>query len=384
MARDRAAGQTELAALFDQPAVGVKRVALGGRLLAVNRKLCELLGYDSAELLQLRVAEITHPEDRERELQLIDQLTGQDACSYSIEKRQIGRTGAEIWTRVTATLALDGASGAPVWIALVEDIDAHRRAGQELRLERQATERRLNELQTELLHASRINEMGQLASALAHELNQPLTAANSYIGAVRRMVQSGSASVARLLEIMDKASAQIGRAGQTIHRLRTLIEKGETERATHDLNAVVQEASALALIGAQHASVHLSMALATLIPPVLIDRIQVQQVILNLVRNAVEAMSGVERRHLTLATRQVDDAYAEVSVSDTGPGLPPEIAARLFRPFVSTKPTGLGIGLSICRSIVDAHGGNLRADRNSDGGTVFAFTLPLAAMSDGS
>jgi len=245
--------------------------------------------------------------------------------------------------------------------------------------ERQTTRQRLQELQSELLRASRLSVMGQMASALAHELNQPLTAVINYVQACRRMLAAADAPPPeRVQEVMDKAVAQASRAGQIIHRMRQFTRKGETERQLESINKVVEEASALALVGARENGILVRMELGSDLPPVFVDRIQVQQVVINLVRNSMEALAACERRELTIRTARADGASVEVAVSDTGPGLSEEVASRLFQPFVTTKPKGMGLGLSISRSIIEAHGGRLEAVPNPAGGVTFVFALPVS------
>jgi len=243
--------------------------------------------------------------------------------------------------------------------------------------DRQETERRIEDLQTELLHASRLSVMGQMASTMAHELNQPLTAVTNYIEAGRHLISSGAASPERIADLMEKAVAQAQRAGEVIRQLRQFVSKGETERRVQNLNQLVEEALALGLVGARQLGVRVSLELDHELPPVMVDPVQIQQVVLNLVRNAVEAMETVDRRELTIATRMVGDTI-ETSVADTGPGIAPELADRLFQPFVTTKKTGMGLGLSICREIVEAHHGRLAAEARPGGGTVFSLMLPKA------
>jgi two-component system, LuxR family, sensor kinase FixL len=246
--------------------------------------------------------------------------------------------------------------------------------------ERQEAERRIQDLQAELLHASRLSVMGQMASTMAHELNQPLTAVTNYLEAGRQLLAVGTGSTERINEMMEKAIAQAQRAGDVIRRLREFVGRGETERRTQNLNQLVEEALALALVGARQRGVRASLELDHWLPPVLVDHVQIQQVVLNLVRNAVEAMEQVERRELTIGTRAIPEkGMAEVIVADTGPGIPPELADRLFQPFVTTKPTGMGLGLSICREIVEAHHGRLTTAPALSGGTVFRLTLPIAS-----
>lgn len=247
--------------------------------------------------------------------------------------------------------------------------------------ERQTREKRLQELQDELIHVARVSEMGQMASALAHELNQPLAAISNYLQAGARLIDS-PANVPRVRDILRKTSEQANRAGDIIRRLRQFIEKGESERAAESLAKTVEEAAALAFVGAKEASVKTIYQLAHDLPPVWIDKIQIQQVIVNLVRNSIEAMSTTERRELRVRTA-AEDGEAVVVVSDTGPGLPKEIAAQLFQPFMTTKQKGMGLGLSISKSIIEAHGGRLWATPNPDGGVTFTFTVPFARAENG-
>lgn len=244
--------------------------------------------------------------------------------------------------------------------------------------ERQETEQRLHELQDELLQISRVSSMGAMASAFAHELSQPLGAAMNYLNAVRRLLaDEAGASSPRALEGTQRATAEVARAGQIIQRLRQFIQKGRTERSWERLGKVVEEAGALALVGVGDRSVRVRFEIEADLPPVFIDRVQIQQVLTNLVRNAIEAMDRSPRRALTILASAVPDHAVEVAVIDTGPGIAAEMADSLFKPFVTTKSTGMGVGLSICRSIVQAHGGELRAEPNPDGGAIFRFTLPL-------
>jgi two-component system, LuxR family, sensor kinase FixL len=244
--------------------------------------------------------------------------------------------------------------------------------------ERQSTQQRLQELQSELSHVSRLSEMGQMASALAHEVNQPLTAATNYVEVAQLLLTSG-ATPERAMAAIDNVAVQITRASQIIQRLREFVKKGEPEQRAEDVAKVVQEASALALIGARERGVKVQLRSAPNLPPVLIDKIQIQQVIVNLMRNAIEAMETSERRELTVVSEMDGQSRVEISVVDTGPGIAPEIADRLFQPFVTTKAQGMGVGLSICRSIIEGHGGTLAVEANFEGGTIFRFSLPATA-----
>jgi len=249
--------------------------------------------------------------------------------------------------------------------------------------ERQQTEARLQELQAELVHVSRLTAMGEMASALAHELNQPLSAIANYMKGSRRLLEGTTdARAEQVRDAMDKAADQALRAGQIIRRLRDFVARGESERRVEDVKKLVEEASALALVGAKDKGVRVRFEFAPRVDFVLADKVQVQQVLLNLMRNAVEAMEGCERREMVVATAAAADDMVEISVSDTGSGIAPEIGANLFQAFVTTKAQGMGVGLSISRTIIEAHGGSIAPRPNLGGGTVFCFTLPAVAKEE--
>jgi two-component system, LuxR family, sensor kinase FixL len=250
--------------------------------------------------------------------------------------------------------------------------------------ERQQTEARLQELQSELVHISRLTAMGEMASALAHELNQPLSAIANYMKGSRRLLENRSDDGAPLLrDAMDKAGEQALRAGQIIRRLRDFVARGESERRVEDVKKLVEEASALALVGAKDRDVRVRFEFAPQLDYVLADKVQIQQVLLNLMRNAIEAMEEAPRRELLIATApakdNAKDNMVEILVGDTGSGIAPEISAQLFQPFVTTKRQGMGVGLSISRTIIEAHGGSIAARANPGGGTIFSFTLPAVS-----
>ncbi len=249
--------------------------------------------------------------------------------------------------------------------------------------ERQQTEARLQELQSELVHISRLTAMGEMASALAHELNQPLSAIANYMKGSRRLLENRADESASLIrDAMDKAADQALRAGDIIRRLRDFVAHGESERRVEDVKKLVEEASALALVGAKDRGVRVRFAFAPRLDFVLADKVQIQQVLLNLMRNAIEAMEDTPARELVVATAPAEDDMVEISVADTGSGIAPEINAQLFQPFVTTKRQGMGIGLSISRTIIEAHGGSIAARPNAGGGTVFTFTLPAVTKEE--
>jgi two-component system sensor kinase FixL len=248
--------------------------------------------------------------------------------------------------------------------------------------ERQATERRLQELQGELIHVSRLTAMGEMASALAHELNQPLSAIASYVKGSARLLDAETVERERLRDALTKAGDQALRAGDIIKRLREFVAKGETDREMENLGKVVEEASLLALVGAKEHGVKVGFDFDPKTPPVMIDKVQIQQVVLNLIRNAIDAMEVSSKRTLRVSVRPEGASLAVVAVADTGPGVSPEFASQLFQPFMTTKATGMGVGLSISRSIIEAHGGRIWVEDNPGGGALFRFTVPTAGKED--
>jgi len=250
--------------------------------------------------------------------------------------------------------------------------------------ERQQTEARLQELQSELVHMSRLTAMGEMASALAHELNQPLAAIANYMKGSRRLLENRQdQGLDTLRDAMDKAADQALRAGEIIRRLRDFVSRGESERRVEDVKKLIEEASALALVGAKDKGVRVRFAFAPQLNYVLADKVQVQQVLLNLIRNAIDAMENVPTRELVVATSAAPNNMVEISVADTGSGIAPEIADQLFQPFVTTKSHGMGVGLSISRTIIESHGGSITHRPNPAGGTIFTFTLPAVNKEDG-
>jgi two-component system sensor kinase FixL len=242
--------------------------------------------------------------------------------------------------------------------------------------DRQQSQQRLHDLQAELIHMARFTALGEMASMLAHELNQPLTAVANYMNGGRRLLESeNSNNAAMAREAMQRAADQALRAGQIIRRLREFVSRGESERRIENVVRLIEEASALALVGAKEIGVRASFDFDARAHFVLADKIQVQQVLHNLMRNAVEAMQETSRRELSVTTLQLDADTLQVSIADTGPGIAPEIAEHLFQRFVTTKRQGMGVGLSISRTIVESHGGRLWAEPNPGGGAIFRLTL---------
>ncbi|WP_244426445.1 PAS domain-containing sensor histidine kinase [Rhizobium sp. PDO1-076] len=243
--------------------------------------------------------------------------------------------------------------------------------------EREETAARLHETQGELARLARMNEMGEMASTLAHELNQPLSAIANYVhGCVRLLQDADDPKTVMVRDALEVAAEQSLRAGQIIKHLREFVTKGETDKTPENIRQVIEESGALALAGSKEKGVRTVFDFAPGAEMAMIDRIQIQQILINLMRNAIEAMKDSPYRELTVRTRLEGEGEIAVEVQDTGPGISDEIAQDLFKPFVTTKSGGMGIGLSISKRIVEAHGGEMTVSKNASGGASFRFTLP--------
>ena len=338
-----------------------------GRIRSFSAAAEQMFGYSEEELLGENVSALMPSPDRERH-------DGYLARYARTGERRIIGVG-----RVTTARRRDG-STFPIDLHIGETKLGEERVFtgfiQDL-TERQQAELRLHNLQSELAHVSRVTAMGTLATSLAHELNQPLTAIANYVETARDLLDNGpdANAVETVREALAECATQSLRAGQIVRRLREFISRGESEKRVESLSRLISEASALALVGAGERGIEVDVKLGRGVDEVLVDRIQVQQVLLNLIRNAVQAMNGCPTRRLEISSRRADEAMIEVIIADSGPGLPAEVGEHLFQPFVSTKSEGLGLGLSICHTIVTGHGGRIWTEPSLLGGTAFHFTL---------
>jgi two-component system sensor kinase FixL len=243
--------------------------------------------------------------------------------------------------------------------------------------ERHRAEAEIRRMQAELIHVSRLSAMGTMASTLAHELNQPLAAISNFLSGTKRIAERPDVPREVLIEALDGAEAASRRAGEILRRLRDLVSRGKVSVQAEHLPQLIEEACVLAFVDGEALGIRHRLALDPKASWVKVDRIQIQQVLINLVRNAVEAMVGSSRREVTIMTR-LAGAMVEVEVADTGPGIAPGHMESLFSEFMTTKSEGMGLGLPISRTIVEAHGGEIRAEHRPKGGAAFVFTLPRA------
>jgi two-component system sensor kinase FixL len=345
-----------------------------GIIVSFSAAAERLFGYQESEVLGTNVSRLMPSPDRERHDGYLRRYreTG--------EKRIIGIGRVVFGERKDGStfpmhLSIGEAGGGTrrLFTGFVRDLT-----------EQQRTEERLNALQSELIHVSRVSAMGTMASTLAHELNQPITAVTNYVEAVRDLLaKPDPEDLPMIRDALDDTAREALRAGDIVRRLRTFVARGDVEKSVEKLPALINEAAVLGLLGAKEKGIEPHFDLDPYASPVLVDKVQVQQVLINLVRNAVDAMSASPERHLTVASRPDAPGFVRVTVADTGPGVPPAIVSRLFTAFVSSKSEGMGLGLSICRTIVEAHGGRIWMEPGPDGGTAFHFTLVRAGTEEG-
>ena len=338
-----------------------------GIILSFSAAAEKMFAYREDEVVGRNVKMLMPSPDRERHDQYLTNY-------LTTGKRKIIGIG-----RVTTGLPRDG-STFPMELSVGEAWLGERRIFtgfiRDL-TERQQTLLRLQDLQSELAHVGRVSEMGTLASSLAHELNQPLTAVATYCESARDLLDNkpDAEALAMVREALDEAAEQAVRAGQIVRRLRDFMSNGEMERQVESLQRLINEANALALVGSREHGIDVQQSLDPNADLVFVDRIQVQQVLVNLIRNAIDAMMQAKVRSLTVSTARQDDGLVRVTIADTGSGISDAVAPQLFQPFVTSKEYGMGIGLSICRTIDEAHGGRIRFEPGEAGGTAIHITL---------
>ncbi len=363
----------ELQALLDACIDAVIIIDDRGIIQTFNRTACRMFGYSAGEAVGRDVGMLMPSPDREQHDHYVSRYlqTGQSRVIGSgREVTALRRDGSEF----PAFLAIGQIDGyqPPRFVGFLHDLSSRR----EQEAQRRAAEEAMLEARERLTHVARLSTMGEMTTGLAHEINQPLTAITLYAQAAERIASQANPDLEEVVGALRQISAQALRAGEIIKRLRGLVRNRQTHEELLDLNSVVRELAVLAESDARLNDVRLVMDLAPSLPPVLGDAIQLQQVMLNLVRNAIEAVQapGCERL-VTLRTSRQGNGV-EMSVSDLGPGLDEAIRGRLFEAFATTKPAGTGLGLAISRSIVDAHGGQLAWRANPPQGSCFYFLLP--------
>jgi len=331
----------------------------------VNQGARANLGYSINELKSMTPVDIK-PEFTVEQFEVLLRPLRNGAAKHTVFETVHERKDGSVY-EVEVHLQLMGDGATPVFAAIILDVS-----------DRNQAKRNLMELQSDFLSASRVSVVNEMAAALAHELNQPLTAIVNYLEASKAlMAAAGEEAPGGAMDCLTKAVDQSTRAGEIIRRLRNLTKSGESEKQTEDLNAVITEACEFSQLFTADQSITPVLKLSPDIPQIRIDKIQIQQVITNLIRNASDALVNSKAGAITVCTEKPNEEYVVVSVSDTGLGIDPDIHDDLFEPFATTKSSGMGMGLSICKSIIEAHDGKIDAIQNSGTGTTFRFSLPL-------
>lgn len=338
-----------------------------GTILAFSRAAEKLFGYTAADMIGQPVNRLMAGRDRANHGSYIGNYmrTG--------ERQIIGKGRVVIAARADGSLfPIDLKIGEAkigehfLFTAFIRDLTEQQRA-----------ELRMQEMQSELVHFSRLSAVGTMASALAHELNQPLTAVANYLEASRDLLDSPDPETREILRgALSEAATQAVRAGEIVRKLRSYVSRGEVDARPVSLRPLLLDAVALTKTSRDRADIPVIITLDAPVDRVLADPIQVQQVVINLIRNAMDAMTGLENARIEIRAAPADEpGFVEISVCDNGPGLSPEMKETIFKPFATTKAQGMGLGLSICQTIVEAHGGSIRAVAAPAGGTCFRFTL---------
>jgi PAS domain S-box-containing protein len=355
--------------VFESSAVGVALADPNGRFIATNSIFQKMLGYSEQELQELTSIAITHEEDRGQSEALIRELLEGQRQQFQVEKQYRRKDGASVWVRNNVSI-VPGTERVPRFLmALSEDIT-----------QRKMSEEALAKARSELARMAGITSLGVLTASIAHEVNQPLSGIITNASTCMRMLSANPPNIEGARETVRRTLRDGNRASDVITRLRTLYNKQDPALEVIDLNDTAGEVTALSVAEIQRNGVILRCELADDLPPVLGDRIQLQQVILNLLRNASDAMSAIDDRprELLITTELVEGNQVRLSVKDSGIGFTPQTADKVFEPFYTTKTDGMGIGLSISRSIIDAHQGRLWASQNDGPGCTFSFSIPCA------
>jgi two-component system sensor kinase FixL len=367
-----------LAAIVESSGDAIVSVGLDGLVSSWNRAAEHMFGHAAAEMIGHPILKLAAPGYEAEMTEILDRVQqGERVDHYETMRRH--KDGSLLHVSLTESPVYDADGQLTGASKVLRDITAAKSAEAAL----QESEARLQELHSELLHVSRLSAMGQMAASLAHELNQPLTAISNYMEAVNALLdRGGNVPPDRLRTVVRRAGEQAVRAGQIIQRLREFVSRGDTEKRIEFLPPLLKEARELTLLGTRQRNIPIHLENNIPDVSVIVDKIQIQQVLLNLLRNAAEAIAGQEDGKIVLAAADHTDGMVEISVSDNGPGLPEEIRAKLFQPFMSTKKTGMGVGLSICHTIITAHNGRLWAESNAGEGTVFRMALPGASVDE--
>lgn len=354
--------------IYEHSPVGIALIDASGRIRTANPAFATMLGYSAEELRTCTLQRISPVEDRAPAQERVDRMLAGELRDYHVQRRYLRKDGELVWANTSVALIPDDGGAERMLVVVAEDITERKRAEQGLARAR-----------AELAQVMRASTLGELAASIAHEVNQPLAAIVANGHASLRWLNARPPNEAEARSAVDRIIRDANRAGDVITRIRRFLQRGDMQRDVLDMNVVVADVLALVRAEAQARRVNLRFAPEPVQPAVAADRVQVQQVLLNLVMNALEAMSRGNGfvRHVVITLSPQGDEALQVNVCDNGPGIDPAVQGALFDPFQTTKPGGMGMGLAISRSIVEAHGGRLWVAHNQGPGVTFSFTLPV-------
>lgn len=358
--------------LIENIGVGICQVAQDGQLISVNQKTCDILGYSRDELMAMNFLDVTHPDEREASAENFSRLIKGEVAQVTVQRRYIGKDGRIIWGVITVSSVSSSDGTGRQLMVVFED----------------ATERKNAEIVAEnhrnqLAHTARLNVLGELAAGMAHEINQPLTAISAYAQACRRNVKSGKADEERIVDNLTKIVAQTSRAAGILQWIRAFTKKRGTEKSTYNLNDAITGTISTLMHPGQRQNIDIVLELDESLSDVRADQIQIEQMVINLVLNSIESMQAQETRGKrilikTSAGQTKDHAnIAEILIQDNGPGMSSDVMEKIADPFYSTKVDGMGLGVTISKSIAESHGGQLTISSEPRKGTTCFIQLPI-------
>lgn len=343
--------------IFDAARDGILVTDDDGIIIDANPACCNLHGYVRNDLIEQSINTIFNDECICKLASLRQEARSNGGYSQHVDCLSTRKDGSNIPTEIVAVMLPNHAHIR--WLYLIRDVSERKNL--------------------EFAHLSRINMMGQMAMSLAHELSQPLAAITNYLKGATRRLNEGVVDNAKLSEAMDAASQQAERAATIIKDLRNFVRRGEFQLAAHDLNKIIKESMAYLDNETQQYGVKIDLELATNLPTIFVDKLQLEQAIINIVKNAIEAVRDCDkqRKRILVETLAITNSHFTIRISDRGPGLSAAAKDNIFKPFFTTKKHGIGLGLAICANIIEAHGGHISHTTNDGQGTVFTIDIPI-------
>ncbi len=359
---------------FELGLVGMAITSLEKNWVEFNDTLCDMLGYSRDEFSSKTWTDLTHPDDLDADLTEFNRVLSGEIDGYTLEKRFIQKNGGIVYAEISAKTVYKSDGSIDYFVALVHDLTAKKEAEKEAAQQRER-----------LAHLVRVQTLGEMSTGIAHEVNQPLAAIQSYTQACQQYVKRGLSNPDKIEDLLEKVRGQAKRAGDVISRLRAMMEHRTVEPISININTLLRQIVDIAEIETKQNDCRLILNLAPVIPNVIGDEIQIQQVVLNLVHNGIDAMVGIENgtdKTIAVETTIIESNNVLVSISDKGKGIEEQDLNSIFEAFYTTKDHGIGMGLAICKNIIDGHGGEIGCSKKSSEGTTMYFSLPIETKND--